>query len=263
MKDKSWTLISAELVNTKNDDSVNLCFAVTANDEKVLKESVQEFLSIDELIRFKAFTSERRVLSFLRGRFAAKTALNSLSGVKLSSLHIKPGVFGQPVVQCLTKQSLPLHISLSHIDKGAVAVASSKIYPLALDLECISERNTEAMASQMTEIEMEWVNSLDQLPVVSVLTLLWTAKEAMSKILCAGLAVDFKLLALKDLKLDALNVRLTAKFEYFSHVKVEAVQDGVQAFAVVYPAITRFAQSSLLLKILDALGQAQNVKQLT
>jgi 4'-phosphopantetheinyl transferase EntD len=66
------------------------------------------------------------------------------------------------------------------------------IHPMALDVECIDPEKVPAMAAQCRDSERAEL-SRHGLDVPTAATLLWTAKEALSKTLHTGLMCPFEL----------------------------------------------------------------------
>ncbi|ETX03667.1 MAG: hypothetical protein ETSY1_46535 (plasmid) [Candidatus Entotheonella factor] len=69
---------------------------------------------------------------------------------------------------------------------------------MGLDVESIDEANTQAMKSQMTSNELGAFLDLMESEIAG-LTVMWSAKEALSKILRCGLTCPFELLAISSL----------------------------------------------------------------
>jgi 4'-phosphopantetheinyl transferase EntD len=69
---------------------------------------------------------------------------------------------------------------------------------MGLDFESIDEANTHAMKSQMTSDELgAFLDSMES--DITSLTVMWSAKEALSKILMCGLTCPFEILAISSL----------------------------------------------------------------
>lgn len=140
----------------------------------------------------------RRKNSFLLGRAAAKLAVAELINVfDLKSILIDAGVFQFPVVRHVGTNNI--QVSISHCDGWAVAVAFPEEHPLGVDLETVQRKNLEALAGHMTERERELLRPL-ALSAATGLTMLWTMKEGLSKVLRTGLTMDFKILELHALE---------------------------------------------------------------
>lgn len=134
---------------------------------------------------------EKRMRSFLIGRYAAKRAVAALTGeTDLAKILVRAGVFTQPIV------SLPGHlniqVSISHCDHLGAALAFPEDHPLGIDLEKIHLDKNNVLEKQMTPAEIELIKTQPDF-YEAMLTLLWTAKEALSKVIKTGLMTPMKI----------------------------------------------------------------------
>lgn len=146
-------------------------------------------LHADEMQYFQPLPAVRRRVSYLLGRYAAKRALSAgLGDPAFASINIVPGVFSNPIVCYPTGN--PWQVSISHSDSLVCAIAFPTLHPMAVDVECVDPEKVPAMATQLRDSEKaELVRQ--GLDVTTASTLLWTAKEALSKALCTGLMCPF------------------------------------------------------------------------
>ncbi len=128
---------------------------------------------------FDQVSSDRRRLSFLLGRHAAKQALDIAEPITRAA--IIPGAMGQPVLN----EGGGTEVSISHDDHVACAVAAPALTPMAVDLERAACKRAEIMRSQMSRREQ---GVGDRLGVEAEFwgTAFWTAKEALAKLLRCG-----------------------------------------------------------------------------
>lgn len=170
---------------------------VAARDFPALEDSAGLFLHPDELRYFSSLTAARRRQSYLLGRYASKKALSPLLGsAHTTTVAILPGSFDQPVV-CGTAE--PLDVSISHCDGLACAIAFPAGHPMAVDVEQIDPRRAEIMRSQVQPHEFEQVVRRTNSEMVAC-TVLWTAKEALSKALRCGMTVPLEVLAIETIE---------------------------------------------------------------
>lgn len=151
-----------------------------------------QFLHPQEAAAYAQLVAPRRQQSFLLGRYAAKQALSSLLHESVwTRLQIVPGVFTQPVVHYPTPA--PVEVSITHAGDLAGAVAFPAGHPMGLDVEPLNATSLEAMRSQL--LEPEW-HAAGQLSSTALLraTILWTAKEALAKVLKCGMMTPWSLL---------------------------------------------------------------------
>ena len=166
-----------------------------------LHQTCTGILHPNELAQYERFAVPRRQTSFLLGRYVAKQALAVLLGESVyANIEITPGVFTQPIVKFPTPE--PVGVSITHAGELACALAFPQIHPMAIDVERLDIKNIEAMQSQMLPEELR----PEALPEESALvrcTVLWTAKEALSKVLKCGMMCPFSLLETVELRQDA------------------------------------------------------------
>lgn len=168
---------------------------VSAREFADLDAGHDRFLGPAERAEYAALRFERRRQSWLLGRYAAKCAAAAAlgPGVDLATLEIARGVFGQPVLRYAHVDAPRLGIS--HAGDWAVGVAHPAGHPVAVDLEDVDPARRAVLARQLSEDELAWAASApggEAEPVL--LTLLWTAREALSKALGCGLTVPFPLM---------------------------------------------------------------------
>jgi phosphopantetheinyl transferase len=150
-----------------------------------LVEFAAEFLGPTENAYFSTLRFARRQQSYLLGRYAAKLALRDLlEEPDLRAIEIVRGVFEQPIVHYA--RSHRWCVSISHADSLAVALAFPAGHPMGLDAERIDLSRYETILSQLSNQETQWIEANAE-HKLQLATALWTAKEALSKVLCTGL----------------------------------------------------------------------------
>lgn len=208
---------------------VACAFACTSAPLDEFEAGTLHFLSARESARLTAMTSPRRRLGFLRGRRAAKDALRMLSGAGHSArLHIEPGAFGQPVVEGAGE----LGVTLSHTDDAGVALAFPLTHPLGIDIEQVRPGNERALRAQLTDTEIASFVTPASDPLAR-LTALWSIKEALSKLLGGGLAIDAAFMAVAELREEGGT--LTARFAHIAHATARACIGSGMAMAIAMP----------------------------
>ena len=144
------------------------------------------FLGPGEREYFSTLKFVRRRQSYLLGRYAAKMAVaHQVGEIDLRAIEILRGVFEQPIVHCV--RSVGWCVSISHADTLAAALAFPAGHPMGIDLEGIDSTRYETILSQLSEKERKWVQAANREDTLQLATALWTAKEALSKVLCTGL----------------------------------------------------------------------------
>lgn len=158
---------------------------VFARDYPVLLDQSGEFLAPAEAGYFAGLRYVRRQRSFLLGRYAAKLALQCfLKAADPKTIEIGRGVFEQPLISYLSARAPD--VTISHCDQIAVALAFPSGHPMGIDVEQIDPDRLVAIRSQLSLVERDWARSAGA-QELALSTLIWTAKEALSKALTCGL----------------------------------------------------------------------------
>lgn len=142
---------------------------------------------------------DRRKHSYLLGRIAAKLAIINITSQQPDSIYIDNGIFQFPIVNQVVGQSI--QVSISHCDDIAVALAFPEKHPIAIDIERINEEQAQAIQQQLSHHEQFILSGYGFSPGEGN-TMLWTIKEALSKILRTGLMMDLKILEVSTLKVN-------------------------------------------------------------
>lgn len=202
---------------------------------KCIAEWAGEFLHPEELEIFRAFKVERRQISYLLGRYTAKSALGKCvgPGFEASRAVIALGIFNQPVVQCHALR--PLGVSISHSDRLVCSLAYPEEHPMAIDVEEIDEARTKVMMTQIGRDEGALAQSVcTSLDVAA--TVVWTAKEALSKALRCGMTCPYELLEICGLEVrDGV---YTGRFKNFGQYKFQSWRRGDSVITIVLPKMT-------------------------
>ncbi len=170
---------------------------VRAKDYERLAEQTGGFLHVEEQAVFDAYDINKRKLSYLLGRFTAKSALANYFGadLKIADIAIVSGIFGQPVVHYECSQ--PVGVSITHSVEIACSLAFPETHPMAIDVETVDKDRTKIMQTQILETELDTAVSRCE-SIDHAATLIWTAKEALSKILRCGMTCPYELLQIND-----------------------------------------------------------------
>lgn len=127
----------------------------------------------------------KRARSYQIGRYVAKRAVAALTGEKeFRNILVEQGIFDQPVVTCRVRSNV--QVSITHCDGLGAAIAFWENYPMGIDIERINLEHSNLLEGQLTEQEKELIKTLPY-PYQAALTIFWTSKEALSKVLRTGL----------------------------------------------------------------------------
>ena len=174
----------------------------------------------------------RRQHSYLLGRYCAKKALAIYDNRKHSTeIYITNGVFQQPIVNSSMHDNP--QVSISHTTTMGAALVFPEAHPMAIDIETIDQEKRSTILTQLTKHELELIYSVSNtLP----LQLLWTIKEAVSKVLKCGLTIPFELLEV-ELLVQQGNLFLSY-FKNFPQYKVTSFLLSDTICSIVYPRKT-------------------------
>lgn len=153
------------------------------------------YLHMEEMADFAAKSDVRpRQRQWLLGRVAAKDAVRAWASRRTgaqamphpASFLIVNDAQGQPMVEQLSGHGLPVHISIAHCEDRAIAIAHDR--PVGVDIERISPRDPEFLASIATQAEQALIKERAAAPEQTAewITRLWCAKEATGKMTGAG-----------------------------------------------------------------------------
>jgi 4'-phosphopantetheinyl transferase len=185
-----------DLVRPEETFKAALCFGFFI--QMTDYEATIPYLHARERDYYNTLKFEKRIKSYLMGRFVAKQAVAALSGENnLSDIFIQPGIFTQPIV---VSNQRNIQVSITHCDDFGAALAFPEAHPMGIDIEKIQLKNREALERQITESEKERINCLPA-SYNTGLTLLWTVKEALSKVLKTGLMTPFEVFEISKIEL--------------------------------------------------------------
>ncbi|MGD6960801.1 4'-phosphopantetheinyl transferase family protein [Fictibacillus phosphorivorans] len=184
MKDKS---------NCISRGAFSLCYF----DKDYNYDQIIDSLTIEEQGYFKTLKFKARIKSYLQGRFAAKKALSTFFyGENTNNLSTFNGFLNQPILS--TQENIQISLSHSHSLGGALVFPEA--IPMGLDIEFMSDENASIFETQLTSGEKKLINYHNDKDYKKTLMIIWTAKEALSKILRTGLTVPLEVLEVKNIK---------------------------------------------------------------
>jgi 4'-phosphopantetheinyl transferase len=196
-------------------------------------EGIIQHLHAQERNYYNTLKFEKRIRSYLMGRFVAKQAVAALTGEKkLTNIYIQAGIFTQPIVS----SNQNIQVSITHCDDVGVAIAFPEAHPMGIDLEKIDPNKRDTLQRQITEDEEDRIRSC-ALCYETGLTLLWTAKEALSKVLKTGLMTPFEVFEISKIELH--DNYLMCYYKNFAQYKVIAFTIGSYMCSIVHPLKTQ------------------------
>ncbi len=220
-----------EYLNLENSDKIFkavLCFYLFSIPEDY--KTLPLFLHPQEGKYYESLQFERRIKNFLLGRYVAKNAVGAFTGEKsLKNILIEAGIFAQPVVISAKPN---VQVSITHCGDLGAAVAFPEAHPMGIDLEVIDYKNRRVLEGQMTEAEKKKISRCFS-HYDSGLTLLWTAKEALSKVFKTGMLSPLKLFEATNI--ECFGEHVITRFANFKQYKAMSMQIGDYFCTIVYP----------------------------
>jgi 4'-phosphopantetheinyl transferase len=158
-------------------------------------------LSPSELKRFAAFRFPKRQKEWLLGRWAAKALAHSLPAYQdtpLDQLEILNTPEGAPFLQVPGQAARPDCLTISHSGHLALcALAPGPGLRVGADLEKIEPRTETFILDYFTPAECQLVQASPAETRPVLVTLIWSAKEAMLKALGVGLRWDTRMVEVR------------------------------------------------------------------
>ena len=222
------------LTLTRPEGNLKAAICLSHLPDNLPLDGIEEVLHDQEAVYYKTLKFERRQRSYLIGRYTAKKAVAALVQLgDLRNIIIEQGIFSQPVVRCGDERNI--QVSITHAEEIGAAIAFPEAHPMGIDLQEINVKRRAVIESQATEVEKEFVKSLP-CPYDMLLTLLWTAKEALSKVLKTGMMSPFTIFEMSAVEMqDDLFVGCFRNFAQYKTLSFEI--DG-HVCSIVYPQKT-------------------------
>ncbi|MBL1275220.1 MAG: 4'-phosphopantetheinyl transferase superfamily protein [Ectothiorhodospiraceae bacterium] len=197
-----------------------------------IEREPQNWFHPSEWSRVNALKVEKRRKEFVLGRCACKLATSAyLEEPHLEHLVINAGIFGQPILRFLSNHHPEL--SITHTDTVALAVASEQGCPIGLDIEKLTDRNTDFLAEHITQRDLRLLAGLTP-NVNHAYFRAWTIKEALSKVLRCGITIPFALLELEPPTLIDAN-SFYCEYRNFPQYRCYSWSLGQYLIAIVAP----------------------------
>lgn len=221
-----------DLIRPEKEYKATICYCFLSHMADYKK--IIPHLHPQEWDYYNSLKFEKRIRSYLMGRFVAKQAVAFLTGNNnLKSILIHSGIFTQPIVVSNIQN---IQVSITHCDDFGVALAFPEAHPLAIDLEKISVDKRDVIERQLTNNEKDIINSLAA-PYDIGLTLLWTAKEALSKVLKTGLMTPFNVFEISQIEYN--DKYMISYYNNFAQYKVMSFTISNYMCSMVYPMKTK------------------------
>ncbi|MGH1325465.1 4'-phosphopantetheinyl transferase family protein [Bacillus pretiosus] len=220
------------LEQKKKKYKINVCICYSLSADQYLE--IVKYLHMNENSYFLTIKFKKRLESYLVGRYAAKKAVSAfIKDERLHEIQITPGIFNQPIVK--HSSAMNVQVSISHCDSMGFAIAFSEETPIGIDIERINTDNKNILAAQMTVGEKRLAKFLS-LPDETMYTLLWTAKESLSKVLKTGLTTPLEIYEINKIYIS--KGILYSYYQNFSQYCTASVISGQHIYSITYPKET-------------------------
>jgi len=162
------------------------------------------FLSASEQRTFKRLRFPKRREEWLLGRWTAKQllrrSLEGYEGLALSVISVGVDPDGAPYLSVQGEGRLPASLSISHRAGRAVCALSPALSPtIGVDLECVEPRPRAFVEDFFTAQEAARVWACAPERRDTLVTAMWSAKEAVLKAFREGLRVDTRAIEVRHI----------------------------------------------------------------
>ena len=189
----------------------NGCLAIITLSYLEALSICTDYLTVREHEELQSLRVEKRRHSFLLGRIAAKIALADFTKEEnLKKYEIGRGVFLFPTVI-----GEDLSVSISHSGIYGAALVGNLEHPVSIDIEKVSD--LQSYLHSVFENELELFGSL-KLELNTKYTLLWSAREALGKVLKTGMTLPLEISSVRAINL--LNNCIQVLFHNFIQYQV-------------------------------------------
>lgn len=225
---------SSPLVLSHESSSLTAGFCLSKIGLEELHVQRFDYLHPKEQSYYHTLQYPKRRYSYLLGRYCAKKAVSAfLKTNNFSDILIENGVFQQPIVY---HPNFPnLQVSISHAENLGAALIFPEAHPMAIDVESVDDSKKDTIFKQLTKAEQELSITLSH---PFSLWLLWTVKEALSKVIKCGLMVPFELLEVESIIQQ--DNWFVSHFKNFHQYQALSFILGDNICSLVYPKKTEF-----------------------
>ncbi|WP_207649350.1 4'-phosphopantetheinyl transferase family protein [Clostridium grantii] len=191
----------------------------------------ESFLHDDEKKYFRTLRYERRINSYIIGRFAAKKAVSLLVKEKnFSKINIQNGVFNQPILEYDLFNNL--QVSLTHCGQLGAAIVFQEQFLIGIDVENTKSNKNKVLEGILTENEKILIHNTP-FEYNEFLVMLWTLKESISKTIKTGLTVPLSIFEIKSIRfMDGYCISSYSNFYQYQSI---SFLEGNYVFSITYP----------------------------
>lgn len=221
-------------------------------------QNLENYLHPKEKEYYDTLTVENRMKSYLMGRYAAKKAvLFCTRNNNLESIFIQWGIFNQPIVT--GDHCNNIQVSITHSGDYGAAIAFPENLPVGIDIEQVDPRRIDVLENQISLQEKELLKS-GLHSYNKKLTMLWTVKEALSKILRTGLTATYDIFEVDKIKYK--EDRVVNYFKNFpQYCAISFELEDTYICSIVYPKTVELSLDTVNFKRIDLYTKLQDAKQ--
>jgi phosphopantetheinyl transferase len=218
------------LSNYKINGYSSLCLIKVLNGNiNEYLHNIIEWLHPNEIKYVKQLHYDKRIQSYLIGRIAAKYAINYLTSTPMNKICLTNGLMGQPIIN---NGDTNLQISISHCQNIGAALTFQESFPMGIDIEYIQGVNNEPLKCALNDHEKQLLQLLDKEHEDDLLTAIWSAKEAIAKLLKTGFTISYDVFAVNKLELHKNYFKIS--FNNFPKYEVMAIKINTYIFSIAY-----------------------------
>ncbi|WP_281988834.1 4'-phosphopantetheinyl transferase family protein [Aquimarina aggregata] len=219
-----------EIILKRTQQSFKVGFSILYKNLECLSKDVDK-LHPREKNYYETLKFDKRKKSYLLGRLSAKEAIAELLDKKedIHNVCIDFGVFQFPVVKN-TRDNI--QVTISHCSDYGISLAYPEEHPLGIDIEKIEKDKIKTFKSMITDQEEILLQS-SFFSILQGCTLIWTVKEAMSKVIKTGFTLDLNFFEIDTIKY--YNEVIETTFKNFGQYKAFSFISGTYVCSIVLP----------------------------
>lgn len=239
--------LTAKITMRRKDKIFLSSFAFIEECSKLRLTQVELALHPLEYKLYATFSNDHRKTNFILGRYCAKMALASLFEINsLNQIYIEAGVFNQPIIKAPTIPNI--RVSISHDKLASIALAYPEEHPMGIDIESINTDKASEIEDYLTSHEINLISDFNSSHNL-VVTIIWTAKESLSKVLKTGLTTSLSVLEIKSLELNNLGYFRCTFTNFYQYQTVSIIHND-KVITMIFPL-----NSEIELNTISLLGQ--------
>lgn len=151
----------------------------------------------NEISILNGYSIDKKRNEFILGRYSMKTAISHFSNtMNKHDVEVEYGILNYPIIK---DNVLGIEVGLTHCNSRAIAMAYSNRIMLGIDIEQVDENRIDLLDKIALPQEKELYHGV-ALEYDAFLTLLWTAKEALSKAIKTGFTCDMDIFQIRSIK---------------------------------------------------------------